>query len=182
MKKIIIPIILIIAIIVLAVIFLISKKDNKEISDNIQNINDNNTVQNNDVSNIVINGNEVEDEKMDTVYIKVNNQILDVELENNLATKELKEKLKDRDIVIEAHDYGGFEKIGNLGFSLPREDTNITTSAGDIVLYQGNQISIFYNSNTWNYTRLGRIQDIKTNELKNILGNGDIIVTFSQSR
>ena len=80
-------------------------------------------------------------EDMNLIYIKVNNQILDVELEENLATKELKEKLKNGDIIVNAHEYGGFEIVGDLGFSLPREDTNITTSAGDIVLYQGNQIS-----------------------------------------
>ena len=86
------------------------------------------------------------------------------------------------DIVVNAHEYGGFEKVGDLGFSLPREDTNITTSAGDIVLYQGNQISLFYNSNSWSYTKLGKIQNISSNELKNILGNGDVTITFTLFR
>ena len=119
---------------------------------------------------------------MGRIYIKVNNQILDVELEDNSATKELKEKLKNGDIVIEAHEYGGFEKIGDLGFSLPREDTSITTKAGDIVLYQGNQISIFYNSNSWSYTKLGKIQNITSNELKTIFGDEDVKITFTLSR
>ncbi|MBR3002485.1 MAG: hypothetical protein IKF38_02835 [Clostridia bacterium] len=116
---------------------------------------------------------------MDTVYIKINNNIVNMELDVNSATRELKERLKNEDVIVNAHEYGGFEKVGDLGFSLPREDTNITTSAGDIVLYQGNQISLFYNSNSWSYTKLGKIQNISSSELKNILGNGDITITFT---
>ena len=67
-----------------------------------------------------------------------------------------------------------YEKVGNLGFSLPKNDTYITTSAGDIVLYQGNQISLFYNSNSWNYTRIGKIQNVSEIELKNLLGKDDV--------
>ena len=119
---------------------------------------------------------------MNTVYIKVNNNVLNIGLEDNSATIELKERLKNGDIVVNAHEYGGFEKVGDLGFSLTREDTNITTSAGDIVLYQGNQISLFYNSNSWSYTKLGKIQNVSSSELKKILGNGDVTITFTLSR
>ena len=193
MKKIIITIILVIAFSVL--MYFVSKNNNEEIinsidtnnnsienTDNINSITEsNNTVEKQEnIENNTINENKVED--MGRIYIKVNNQILDVELEDNSATKELKEKLKNGDIVIEAHEYGGFEKVGDLGFSLPREDTSITTKVGDIVLYQGNQISIFYNSNSWSYTKLGKIQNTSANELKNILGNGDIKITFTLSR
>lgn len=193
MKKIIITIILVIAFSVL--MYFISKNNNEEISNNLEmnnnsieftdntssNIeNTNLTEKQEKIENNTINENKVED--MGKIYIRVNNQILDVELEDNSATKELKEKLKNGDIVIEAHEYGGFEKVGDLGFSLPREDTSITTKVGDIVLYQGNQISIFYNSNSWSYTKLGKIQNITSNELKNILGNGDIKITFTLSR
>lgn len=166
-KKIIISIILIIAIAVVIIFFISQKNDKDTISNIVNNIENNN----------VIEKNKVED--MGIIHIKVNNQILNVELEDNDAAKELKEKLKNEDIIIEAHEYGGFEKVGNLGFTLPREDTNIKTSAGDIVLYQGNQISLFYNSNSWSYTKIGRIQNITSSELKNILGNGDVTLTFS---
>ena len=194
MKKIIITIILVITFSVL--MYFVSKNNNKEISDNLEM--NNNNIENIDnkesnieginivekkqenIENNTINENKVED--MGRIYIKVNNQILDVELEDNSATKELKEKLKNGDIVIEAHEYGGFEKIGDLGFLLPREDVNVTTTAGDIVLYQGNQISIFYNSNSWSYTKLGKIQNTSANELKNILGNEDVKITFTLSR
>ena len=156
-KKIFIPIILIIVIIAILVIVLISKKENKDVNQN-------------------------KEENMESVYIKVNNQVLNLELEDNSATKELKERLKNEDIIIEANEYGGFEKVGNLGFSLPREDKSITTSAGDLVLYQGNQISLFYNSNSWSYTKLGKVQDVSSNELKNILGSGDVTLTFTLSK
>ena len=180
MKKIIVPIVLAIVFIVLTIIFLMPKNDKKEISNNTEIINSN-KVQNNEISNNTIADNKVDD-SMNMVYIKVNNKVLDIELEENSATKELKERLKNGDIVLNAHDYGGFEKVGNLEFSLPREDTNITTSAGDIVLYQGNQISLFYNSNSWSYTKLGKIQNVSSSELKSILGNGDVAITITLSR
>ena len=76
------------------------------------------------------------------------------------------------------HDYGSFEKVGSLGFSLPKNDTNITTIPGDVILYQGNQITIYYDENTWNFTKLGNI-DISQDELKAVLGDGDVEVDFS---
>ena len=180
MKKIIVSIILVIVFIIFAIMFLVPKNDKKEISNNIEIIN-NDKVQNNEISNNTITENK-SDESMNIVYIKINNNVLNIELEENSATTELKERLKNGDIVVNAHEYGGFEKVGDLGFSLPREDTNITTSAGDIVLYQGNQISLFYNSNSWSYTKLGKILNVSSSELKNILGNGDVTITFTLSR
>ena len=179
MKKIIVPIILVIIFIVFAIIFLVPKNEKKEISNNTEIIR-NNIVQNTEISNNTITENKV-DESINMVYIKVNNNVLNIKLEDNSATIELKERLKNGDIVVNAHEYGGFEKVGNLGFSLPREDTNITTSAGDIVLYQGNQISLFYNSNSWSYTKLGKIQNVSSSELESILGNGDVTITITLS-
>ena len=119
------------------------------------------------------------EEEIDMIKIKVNNKVLDVKLEDNEATKSLVEKIKNGNITINANEYGGFEKVGDLGFSLPRNDTSITTSAGDIVLYQGNQISLFYNSNSWSYTKLGKVQNVSSKELKNILGSGDVSLVLS---
>lgn len=124
--------------------------------------------------------NTLGDERMvNEVKLKVNNRELVVELEDNLASKALFEKIKESDIVVHARDYGDFEKIGDLSFSLPREDEQITTEAGDIVLYQGNKISFFYNSNSWSYTKLGKIKNTDAEEVKDILGNGDVILIFS---
>ena len=179
MKKTIIAF-LIIVFSVLVILFLKLKSNNKEVSNKSEIINTY-TAQNTEISDNTIKENKV-DEEMDIVYIKVNNTILNVELEDNSATKELIERLKNKDVIVNAHEYGGFEKVGDLGFLLPRDDKNITTSAGDIVLYQGNQISLFYNSNSWSYTKLGKIKNIDNDELKNILGNGDVTLTFTLSK
>lgn len=87
-------------------------------------------------------------------------------------------KLKDGDIIVAMHDYGNFEKVGSLGFTLPRNDISITTTPGDVILYQENQITIYYDENTWNLTKLGHI-DITQSELKTILCDGDVEVVFS---
>ena len=122
---------------------------------------------------------EIKEENIDMIKIKVNSNVLEVKLEDNETTKSLVERLKNGDISVNANEYGGFEKVGNLGFSLPRNDKSITTSAGDIVLYQGNQISLFYNSNSWSYTKLGKVQNVSGAELKNILGSGDVTLILS---
>ena len=122
---------------------------------------------------------EIKEENIDMIKIKVNSNVLEVKLEDNEATRSLIERLKNGDISVNANEYGGFEKVGNLGFSLPRNDKSITTSAGDIVLYQGNQISLFYNSNSWSYTKLGKVQNVSGAELKNILGSGDVTLILS---
>ena len=127
------------------------------------------------------NTSEVEEKEisMDTIKLKVNNNTFNVKLEDNAATKELVERLKEDDVVINANEYGGFEKVGSLGFNLPRSDKNISTSYGDVVLYQGNQISLFYDSNSWSYTKLGKIENVSQKELKDILGNGDVTLVFT---
>lgn len=120
-----------------------------------------------------------EENKVNMIKLKVNDKILDIELEDNSSSKAFIEKLKDGEITINAHDYGNFEKVGELGFNLPNNDTNITTEAGDLILYQGNKITLYYDTNTWNFTKLGKVQDVSKEELKNILGNGNVELTFS---
>lgn len=112
------------------------------------------------------------------MYATINNTVLEIKLENNSSAEAMLEKLRDGDVVVAMHDYGSFEKVGLLSFSLPRNDTNITTTPGDVILYQGNQITIYYDENTWNFTKLDHI-DITQSELKTILGNGDVEVVFS---
>ncbi len=72
--------------------------------------------------------------------------------------------------------YGDFEQVGSLGTSLPRKDEQTTTQAGDIVLYSGNQIVVFYGSNSWAYTRLGKITDKSAEELEELMGSGDVTI------
>ena len=75
--------------------------------------------------------------------------------------------------------YGGFEQVGSLGTSLPRNDVQTVTEAGDIVLYSGSNIVVFYGSNSWAYTRLGKITGLSQEELEELLGTGDISITVS---
>ena len=179
MNKKVILLIIIIIIAILLIVFL-SKQNNKETESNANIRNEFNSVESDNTMNKnIISTTEVKVENMETIYIKVNNKVLEVELENNSATKELKEKLEKEDIIVQAKEYGGFEKVGDLGLSLPREDVNITTTPGDIVLYQGNQISMFYSSNTWSYTKLGKVKNIDANELKQVLGSGDVTLTLT---
>lgn len=121
-----------------------------------------------------------ENSDLNTIKVEVNNKELIVELEDNQATKELIKKLNEGNVVVEAQEYGGFEKVGSLGFSLTKDDKQIKTEAGDIVLYQGNQISLFYNSNSWSYTKLGRVTNVSANELKDLLGMGDVTITLKK--
>ncbi len=120
-----------------------------------------------------------EEQFVDTIYLTVGTHKITVKLEENTATKALAELLKEGDISYTASDYGGFEKVGSLGFSLPHSDTQITTEAGDMVLYCGNQIVLFYGSNTWEYTKLGKMQG-SADEIKEILTESNpITVTIS---
>jgi len=124
----------------------------------------------------------VEDENMNTdnvINLKIWDKTFDVTLEENSATKELIEKLHEWDMVVNTHEYWWFEKVGNLGFDLPREDKQITTEPGDLVLYQWNQISLFYESNSRSYTKLWKVQMNSKENLEEILWNWDVTLTFS---
>ena len=116
----------------------------------------------------------VEEEKMSEIVIEVNGKELEIELEDNKATEELIQKLKEGSIEVKAEEYGEFEKVGPLGFPLTKDDKQIETNPGDVVLYQGNKISIFYAPSSWEYTMLGKVKNIKGSDLKNILGDGDV--------
>ena len=115
----------------------------------------------------------------DSVKVKINDNVFDVKLENNSATQEFIKELKKGNVTVNASEYGGFEKVGDLGFSLPTSDENIGTSPGDIVLYQGDKISLFYGSHSWSYTKLGKIDNVDSNKLKEVLGSGDVTLEFS---
>lgn len=112
-------------------------------------------------------------------YIKIGNSVLEAELEDNSSAEALLEKLKENDITIQMSDYGNFEKVGELGFSLATNNKQITTEAGDLILYQGNKFVIYYDTNSWNFTRLGKIKNISQDELKSILGDGDVTAVLT---
>ena len=114
--------------------------------------------------------------------IQAGGTALTAELADNSSAAALKDLLSKGDITIEMHDYSNFEKVGPLGTSLPRNDEQITTEAGDLILYQGNSFVIYYDTNTWNFTRLGKIKDVTQSELKEILGGGNVTVTLSMDK
>ena len=111
--------------------------------------------------------------------ITANGHTMTATMHGNGATEALRQRLDDGGLTLRLSDYGDFEKVGALGFTLPRSDRQTTTQPGDIVLYQGNQIVIFYGSNTWNYTRLGHIDNATAEGLRQTLGEGDVTVTLA---
>ena len=98
--------------------------------------------------------------------------------EDNASVEALK-TLAVEGLTIEMSMYGGFEQVGSIGQSLPRDDQQTTTTSGDIVLYSGNQLVVFYGSNSWAYTRLGHITDQTPEQMKALLGSGDVTITLS---
>ena len=123
---------------------------------------------------------EVEEEEGEQIEMKMDVQVGDymftATLENNTAVKELTDMMKEGPVTIQMSDYSGFEKVGSLGKSLTASNSQTTTNAGDIVLYNGNNIVMFYGSNSWSYTRIGKIDDL-TNWEK-ALGSGSITAVF----
>ncbi len=134
-----------------------------------------------DTNNEAASDTAVKNEKSEEniMYIKIGDNTLTAELADNSSADALKEMLSEGSITIEMSDYANFEKVGDLGKSLPRNDEQITTEAGDLILYQGSSFVIYYDTNSWNFTRLGKIKDISADELKNILGEDDVTVTLS---
>ena len=126
------------------------------------------------------NNSQIEQE-ITIMYVTIYGNKLEVTLENNSSVRALVELLKQGDITYTANDYGGFEKVGNIGHSLPRNDTPIDTEAGDVILYQGNQICLYYGNNSWSFTRIGKINGYTNDELCNLLGagKGSVKVTVS---
>lgn len=109
--------------------------------------------------------------------ITVGDQELLATFAENSSAEEFRELLSQGPVTISMEDYGGFEKVGPLDTTLTRNDTRITTQPGDVILYQGNQITIYYGTNTWNFTRLAKIND--STDLQAKLGAGTVQVTFS---
>ena len=113
------------------------------------------------------------------ILLKVGDDTMTATMTDNEATRELTKLLEQGDITIRMSNYGGFEKVGALPQSLPTSNTHITTGPGDIMLYQDNQVVIFYGSNSWSYTRLGKIDGATATNLRQFLGNGNITLTLS---
>lgn len=128
--------------------------------------------------------NEEADEEGDTekeiidMKMTINDTEVTVEWEDNESVKALKEKVAEGALTLHLSAYGGFEQVGAIGETLPSADIQTVTKPGDIVLYSGNQMVIFYGSNSWSYTRLGKITDKTETELQELLGGNEVTVVL----
>lgn len=121
-------------------------------------------------------GNEQEAE---TMRMWIGETAVQVAWEDNDAVQAIRELVAEQPLTIDMSMYGGFEQVGSIGTDLPRNDAQTTTQAGDIVLYAGDQMVIFYGSNSWAYTRLGRVTDKTDEEMAELLSGGDVTITIS---
>lgn len=111
--------------------------------------------------------------------ITVNNQTLSTTLEHNSSVDALLKLLEKGPIKVDMQDYANMEKVGSLGTDLPRNDKYTTTKPGDIILYQGSLLVIYYKPNSWSFTRLGTINNISPQELTTILQKGNVTIELS---
>ena len=126
---------------------------------------------------------EIDNKKeVQKMNISVNGHILKAELADTQAANELYELIKNKPLTLTLNEYGNFEKVGKLPQSFTKSDEQITAQTGDIMLYQGNQMTIFYGENSWSYTRLGKIENVTEKELAEIFGDGNVTVTISAER
>ena len=125
------------------------------------------------------NGTVRQSEEETMIYADTGRAVLEIEPADNSSAEAFIEVLEAGDVTVSMHDYGSFEKVGSLGFNIPTNDESITTEPGDVILYQGDQITIYYDTNTWDFTRLGKVKNLSQKELKEALGEGDVTVVFS---
>lgn len=115
----------------------------------------------------------VQEEKL---ILSVNGKALEVSWEQNKTVAALIVYAQNENITVDTALYGGFEQVGSLPQGFLRDDVQMTTLPGDIVLYAGNQLVLFFGSNTWSYTMLGHIEGFSENELSQLLGEPETVV------
>ena len=124
-------------------------------------------------------GNTPSSETVMKLKIHVNDTTFTATLNDNSSAKALVELLQKGDLTLDMEDFSNFEKVADLPVTLPRNDTPTDTDAGDLILYLGKRIVIYYDKNSWNFTPLGKIDNVNKKRLKQILGDGNATVTFS---
>lgn len=126
---------------------------------------------------------EKADSEFETMLlIDVNGASLEADLADNSSARALLKLIENEgSLTLELNDYAGVEKVGPLPDSLPTNDERISTDYGDIILYQGNQFVLYYDTNAWTFTRLAHVRGVSKNALKEILGTGNVTVTLRLS-
>ena len=142
-----------------------------------ENIVEENTIEEKVTDSEGVVGGETKVNEEQNMVMKIGDTSVDVTWEDNDSIKELN-KLAESGLSISMSMYGGFEQVGSIGQSISRNDVQMTTQSGDIVLYSGNQLVVFYGSNSWSYTKLGKI-NLSQKELEELLGNGDVTITLA---
>lgn len=141
--------------------------------------NRNNMESNDSLSTSSINSSDKNDEENMKINLSVNDHNLEATLlDNNASAKAFYDLVKEG-LTLQLSEYGGFEKVGPIGKTLPSNDSRINAQPGDLILYASNQLSLMYSSNSWSYTKLGMIDNLAQLDLEAILGDKDVIVVFS---
>ena len=115
----------------------------------------------------------------DNLNLLIDDVEVNVEWEDNDSVKAIKEIAKNGGLTITTHHYGGFEQVGEIGQSIVSSNVQMTTEPGDIVLYADSNIVVFYGSNSWSYTKLGKIKDKSLSELKQLLDKNYVVIKIS---
>ena len=109
----------------------------------------------------------------------IDNVEVPVDWEDNESVRQILSIASTSDLIVNAHRYGGFEQVGEIGHNIASNNVQMTTEPGDIVLYNGNNIVVFFGNNSWSYTKLGKIKDKNLSELKALLDNNSVKLTLS---
>lgn len=153
--------------------------DTQTVSDSQQSDNESASSAVNDDTPTSQNADNSNDKKINTMNITINGTTLTATMEDNSSAQALLDMLKSSPLTLDMHDYASMEKVGTLNTTIPTNDQQITTQPGDIILYQGNQITIYYDNNQWNLTRLGHIDNVTAEKLRQLLGGENVTVTLS---
>ena len=119
---------------------------------------------------------EATDMKMN---IQIGETAFTATLADNSSVDALKELMVDEPLTLNMSDYANMEKGADLGVTLPQNNEQMNTQAGDIILYQGRTFVIYYDTNSWSLTPIGKIDNVDAEELREVLGTGDVTVTLS---
>lgn len=112
------------------------------------------------------------------VQVTVNDKKMTATMLNNTSAQAFRKILKRGPKTVKMRDYESMEKVGPLWKGLPSNNKQITAQPGDIILFMGSSIVVYYNPNSWNFTKMGHINDVSQEELKQILGDKNVTMKF----
>lgn len=124
------------------------------------------------------NAENTESIEAELMKVMIGDTVFTATLADNSSAQALAELLREGPLTIDMHDYANMEKVGPIGQSLPENNEQVTTGPGDIILYLGDSLVIYYDTNSWNFTRIGKINDVTQEELLAAMGSGNVSVTF----